>query len=200
MSYACIGLAKKIFFCKILCEPFGQPHIYFHLLNPSLPFPQSLDLSPWWTWTQPSRQHAPMPGVVLLLDLCSGYFFFFFVFSCPHFYPSASCSSFRIQLQHLFLIKALFIEHLLCVSYHIMVSTMYTWSDLVHTLTPWAGHYTQIQKFDDWCLPPSSQWKNGSPLSISFLASTLFKFSILWDLILSFTKLCSQSLVSGRDH
>lgn len=57
-SYACVGLAKKIFFCKILCELFGQPHIYFHLLNPNLPFPQSLDLSPWWTWTQASRQHA----------------------------------------------------------------------------------------------------------------------------------------------
>ena len=126
--------------------------------------------------------------------------FFFFAFSCPHFYPSASCSSFRTQLQHLFLIKALFIEHLLYAPYHIMVSTMYTWSDLVHTLTPWAGHYTQIQKFDDWCRPPSSQWQNGSPLSISFLASTLFIFSLLWDLILSYIKLCSQSLVSSRDH
>ena len=75
------------------------------------------------------------PGVVLLMDLQSGYIFFF-AFSCPHFYPSASCSSFRTQLQHLFLIKALFIEHLLYAPYHIMVSTMYTWSDVVHTLTP----------------------------------------------------------------
>ena len=126
--------------------------------------------------------------------------FFFFAFSCPHFYPSASCSSFRTQLQHLFLIKALFIEHLLYAPYHIMVSTMYTWSDVVHTLTPWAGHHTQIQKFDDWCRPPSSQWKKGFPLSISFFASTLFIFSTLWDLILSYIKLCSQSLVSSRDH
>ena len=126
--------------------------------------------------------------------------FFFFCILLPSFLSFSILFIFKDPTTTPFLIKALFIKHFLCAPYHIMVSTMYTWSDLVHTLTPWAGHYTQIQKFDDWCLPPSSQWKNGSPLSISFLASTLFIFSILWDLILSYIKLCSQRLVSSRDH
>lgn len=62
--------------------------------------------------------------------------FFFFCILLPSFLSFSILFIFKDPTTTPFLIKALFIKHLLCAPYHIMVSTMYTWSDLVHTLTP----------------------------------------------------------------